>query len=79
MAVNLTELDILRLALTNNMGHIHSHLSGSLGESLRCLERLLAVFFRSECKALMTKDEYVFFYINILLFVSRWPILAGAA
>jgi len=76
--VYLTELDILLLAVTNNVGHIYSHFS-SLDEARRCLERMLAVFILSDCKALMTKDEYVFFHINILLFVNRWPILAGAA
>ena len=74
----LTELDILLLASTNNAGHIFSHFV-RVDDSFGCLKRMLAVFFLSECKSLMTKDEYVFFYINILLFVNRWPILAGAA
>lgn len=74
----LTEVDILLLAVANNVGHIYSHLSCWDGAQ-SCLDRMLAVFVLSECKALMTMDEYVFFHINILLFTSRWPILAGAA
>ena len=78
VGVYITELDILLLAIANNLGHIHSHFS-NLPQARYCLDRMVAVFFLSECKALMTKDEYVFFYINILLFVNRCPLLAGAA
>jgi hypothetical protein len=74
----LIELDILLLALANNMGHCHSHFC-NMTETRMCLEHMLTIFFRSESTVLLTKDEYVFFYINILLGVGRKPIFAAAA
>ena len=74
----MTELDVVLLALANNMGHCHSHFS-NMEEVRICLERLLTIFFLSESSVLLTRDEYVFFYINILLAESRTPILAAAA
>ena len=74
----LSELDILLLALANNMGHCQSHFN-SIDESRICLERMLAIFFLSDSTVLLTKDEYVFFYINIHLGISRAPIFAAAA
>lgn len=74
----MTELDVVLLALANNMGHCHSHFNNML-EARICLERLLTIFFISDSSFLLTRDEYVFFYMNILLGESRSPILAAAA
>ena len=76
--VYLTELDILLLAIMNNMGHVHSHFN-NLEQAQHIMKRMLTVFFLSESKSLMTKDEYVFFYTNIVLSVQRFPLLPGAA
>ena len=76
--VYLIELDILLLAIMNNMGHVHSHFN-NLEQAQHIMKRMLTVFFLSESKSLMTKDEYVFFYTNIVLSVQRFPLLAGAA
>ena len=70
--------DILLLALCNNMGHIHSHFF-RLEEARLCVEEMFAVFFLMEDKKVLTKDEYVFFYMGILLTVNRRPVLAPAA
>ena len=76
--VYLIELDILLLAIMNNMGHVHSHFN-NLEQAQHIMKRMLTVFFLSESKSLMTKDEYVFFYTNIVLSVQRFPLLPGAA
>ena len=70
--------DILLLALCNNMGHIHSHFI-HLKETRLCVEALFTVFFMIGNKRILSKEEYVFFYMNILLTVNRTPVLAPAA
>lgn len=70
--------DICLLALCNNMGHIHSHFI-HLKETRLCVEALFTVFFMIGNKRILSKEEYVFFYMNILLTVNRTPVLAPAA
>ncbi|GAX15675.1 hypothetical protein FisN_3Hh149 [Fistulifera solaris] len=70
--------DVLLLALCNNMGHIHSHFI-HLKETRLCVEALFTVFFMIGNKRILSKEEYVFFYMNILLTVNRTPVLAPAA
>lgn len=70
--------DLLLLALCNNMGHIHSHFI-HLKETRLCVEALFTVFFMIGNKRVLSKEEYVFFYLNILLTVNRTPVLAPAA
>lgn len=72
--------DVLLLALCNNMGQIHSHFF-RLDNARLCCEELFAIFFLSsgENTRVLTKDEYVFFYMSILLTMNRRPILAPAA
>jgi hypothetical protein len=76
--LHLMELDVLVMALANNMGYIYSHFF-QLDESKHCLERMITCFFTFSSKVLLTRDEYVFFYMNILLLVNRRPVLAPAA
>lgn len=70
--------DLLLLAVCNNMGHIHSHFI-HLKETRLCVEALFTVFFMIGNKRILSKEEYVFFYMNILLTVNRTPVLAPAA
>lgn len=70
--------DLLMLGLFNNMGQIHSHFF-RFYETRLCVEALFTVFFLIENKRVLTKEEYVFFYMNILLTVNRRPIFAPAA
>jgi tetratricopeptide (TPR) repeat protein len=73
-----SELDILRLALANNMGHCYSHFN-NVDETRNCLERLLALFLFSASTILLTKEEYDFYHISILFGVCQKPIFSPAA
>jgi lipoprotein signal peptidase len=74
----VSELDILILALTNNMGHCHSHFN-NLDDVSMCLQRICKVFLLSVSTVLLSDDEYVFFYRVTLTSPHRTPVLAPAA
>jgi hypothetical protein len=74
----VSELDILMLALTNNMGHCHSHFH-NLDDVSMCLERMSKVFLLSVSTVLLSDDEYAFFYRVTLMSPHRTPVLAPAA
>jgi tetratricopeptide (TPR) repeat protein len=72
------ELDVLRLALTNNMGHCYSHFN-NVNETRNCLERMLVLFLFSASAILLTKEEYDFYHISILFGVCQKPVVSPAA
>lgn len=74
----VSELDILMLALTNNMGHCHSHFH-HMEDAWLCLQRMCKVFLLSVSTVLFSQEEYEFFYRVILLGAHRTPVLAPAA
>ena len=70
--------EVLLLALANNMGHIYSHFF-RYDDIGHCIEQMLGLFCISSCKVLLLQEEYIFFYMNILLVLGRYPVLAPAA
>lgn len=73
-----SECNLLLLGLFNNIGHIHSHFYNSV-QTLYCRDNLTSVFLSTNCSKLLTKEEFIFFYMNILFAVRRFPMLAPAA
>ena len=73
-----SQFNLLLLALFNNLGHIHSHFY-NIPETARCREQMLITFLWTDCTRLLTKEEYIFFYMNLLLTAEAWPSLAPAA
>jgi len=72
------DFSLLQLALFNNMGFIHSHFLNER-ETLACAGHLLSAFASVDCSRLLSKDEYVFYYMNLLLLLNRNPKFAPAA
>jgi hypothetical protein len=75
---SIPSCNLLLLGLFNNIGHIHSHFNNEV-QTLYCRDQLTAVFLSTDCTRLLTKDEFVFFYMNVLFAVRRFPIIAPAA
>jgi hypothetical protein len=72
------ECNVLLLAIYNNLGQIHSHFFNE-AQTLFCRDQLISVFMSTDYTSCLTKEEFIFFYMNILFSVRRWPILAPAA
>jgi hypothetical protein len=70
--------NVLLLALYNNIGHIHSHFFNE-AQTLLCRDKLISVFLETDYTRFLTKEEFIFFDMNIIFAVRRWPILAPAA
>jgi hypothetical protein len=73
-----SESNLLQLALYNNIGFISSHFFEE-NDSTVCAGRLLATFVGADTPRLLSKDEYVFYYMNLLFLLYRSPIVAPAA
>lgn len=73
-----SQCNVLLLALYNNIGQIHSHFFNE-PQTLYCRDRLISVFLETDCTTFLTKEEFIFFDMNILFAMRRWPILAPAA
>jgi hypothetical protein len=72
------QCNVLLLALYNNIGQIHSHFFNE-AQTLFCRDRLISVFLATDYTRFLTKEEFIFFDMNILFAVRRWPIIAPAA
>jgi tetratricopeptide (TPR) repeat protein len=72
------DCSLLLLALYNNLGFISSHFFEDK-DSMVCAGRLLATFVCADTPQLLSKDEYVFYYMNLLFLLNRSPIVAPAA
>jgi len=72
------DYSLLQLALYNNIGFIHSHFFND-DLAIVCAGRLLGTFVSMDCSRLLSKDEYVFYYMNLLFFLNRTPKIAPAA
>jgi hypothetical protein len=72
------QCNVLLLALYNNVGQIHSHFFNE-AQTLFCIDQLISVFLETDYTLFLTKEEFIFFDMNILFAVRRWPILAPAA
>jgi tetratricopeptide (TPR) repeat protein len=73
-----SQCNVLLLALYNNIGQIHSHFYNE-AQTLFCRDQLISVFLQTDYTRFLTKEEFIFFDMNILFAVRRWPILAPAA
>jgi tetratricopeptide (TPR) repeat protein len=73
-----SDCSLLQLALYNNMGFISSHFFEDR-DSTVCACRLLSTFAAIDSSRLLSKDEYVFYYMNLLFLMNRAPIVAPAA
>ena len=73
-----SQCNVLLLALYNNIGQIHSHFYNE-AQTLFCRDHLISVFLQTDFTRFLTKEEFIFFDMNILFAVRRWPILAPAA
>jgi hypothetical protein len=73
-----SQSNVLLLALYNNIGQIHSHFFNE-AQTLFCRDQLISVFLKTDYTRFLTKEEFIFFDMNILFAVRRWPILAPAA
>jgi hypothetical protein len=62
---NVTELFIIRLALLNNKGHIHSHLFEE-NNAIQCRVRLHKALFGSPARSLLSMASYAFFVRSTL-------------
>jgi tetratricopeptide (TPR) repeat protein len=72
------QFNMLLLAIYNNLGHIYSHYWFIPG-IVRCRDQMLVTFLQTDCVRLMTKDEYIFFYMNLLVTAHTCPKFATAA
>jgi hypothetical protein len=72
------DCSLLLLALYNNIGFISSHFFEDK-DSMVCAGRLLATFVCTDTPQLLSKEEYVFYYMNLLFLLNRSPIVAPAA
>lgn len=77
-ALRSSDYNLLQLALYNNMGYIHSHFFNEK-ETMVCAGRLLATFASIDCSTMLSKEEYVFYYMNLLFLLNRSPVFAPAA
>ncbi|GKY92242.1 hypothetical protein MPSEU_000195400 [Mayamaea pseudoterrestris] len=73
-----SDYNLLVMALSNNMGFIASH-EFNEPQSLYFAGRMLTTFAMMDCAKLLIKDEYVFYYMNLLFVLSRYPVFAPAA
>lgn len=73
-----SDYNLLSLALTNNMGFIRSH-QFNVQQTLYFAGRMLTTFATMDCSQLLIKEEYVFYYMNLLFVLNRFPIFAPAA
>jgi tetratricopeptide (TPR) repeat protein len=78
MELRTSDYSLLVLALTNNMGFISSH-EFNEQHSLYFAGRMLTTFATLDCSRLLNKDEYVFYYMNLLFVLNRYPSFAPAA
>jgi tetratricopeptide (TPR) repeat protein len=69
---------LLKLALYNNIGYLASHFCNE-NETIIFGGRMLATFASVDCTRLLSKEEYVFFYMNLLFLLNRHPLCAPAA
>jgi hypothetical protein len=76
--VILCEVDVLVMALANNMGFCHSHFNDMV-QVKECLERLFLLFMFAETTFLLHKTEFDFFHANILMGICRNHSLPAAA
>jgi tetratricopeptide (TPR) repeat protein len=72
------DYSLLMLAIYNNMGFICSHFFRE-HETMMIAGRMLATFASMDCSRLLVKDEYVFYYMNLLFLLNRHTIFAPAA
>ena len=73
-----SDYSLLVLALANNMGFIASHQFNEQ-QSLYLAGRMLTTFATMDCSRLLIKEEYVFYYMNLLFVLNRYPVFAPAA
>jgi hypothetical protein len=74
----LCEVDVLVMALANNMGYCYSHFNDMV-QVKQCLERLFLLFMFAETTFLLHKTEFDFFHANILMGICRNHSLPAAA
>jgi hypothetical protein len=74
----LCEVDVLVMALANNMGYCYSHVHDMI-QVKECLERLFLLFMFAETTFLLHKTEFDFFHANILMGLCRNHSLPAAA
>jgi hypothetical protein len=69
-------IDLVLFALVNNMGHIHSHLFNKQGVDgcRRCLHQNLSTYAR-----ILSKDDFAFFFMNLLVVKTELFQCAPAA
>jgi tetratricopeptide (TPR) repeat protein len=77
-SLHMSDFSLLQLALYNNIGFINSHFFEDK-EAMVCAGRMLATFASMDCSQLLSKEEYVFYYMNLLFLLNRNPIFAPAA
>jgi hypothetical protein len=70
--------NLLILALFNNLGHVHSHFYNA-SEASHCRQQTLMTFLITDYSKLLNSEEYLFFYLNLLLSEPSWPKFAPAA
>jgi hypothetical protein len=74
--------NLLLLALFNNLGNLNGQRFFDIQRVLLCQEKLLCVFLQTEfdvSSSQQQRDDYVFFYMQLLLSFTRTPLLAPAA
>jgi hypothetical protein len=69
-------IDLVRFALVNNMGHIHSHLFNKQGadECRKCLHQNISTY-----AGILSKDDFAFFFMNLLAMKTELIQCAPAA
>lgn len=75
---SVPDTNLLLLALTNNLGFISSHFFNE-EQAMSFAGRMLTTFATIDCPRILVKDEYVFYYMNLLFLLNRFPIFAPAA
>jgi len=78
MGMYSSQFNLLLLALFNQLGHIESHFFNTV-QTVRYREQMLAIFIVTDCTRLLSKEDYIFFYMSLLFSINRWPALAPAA
>jgi hypothetical protein len=64
---NLSDkLNMPVLCVFNDLGHIHSNFC-QVPESTNCRYQMLLAFLATDCSRYLTEEEYLFFYLDLLL------------
>jgi hypothetical protein len=78
LRVYVDEMDILHMALANNMGHCHARLENT-DQMTRCYNDLCIIYLTTKQKHLLSSEEQAFFWNRIAAGVGFWQQPAAAA